>query len=56
MNGNLECSNGSDIYSVCTYQCLDGYALVGSAVLVCEDEGEWDQSEPSCEGKFYVEV
>jgi CUB/sushi domain-containing protein len=40
--------------SVVTYRCDDGYALNGSATLVCLDTGEWNTATPTCVRKCPV--
>ena len=32
-----------------TYQCSDGYELVGSATATCNEDGTWP-SPPECSG------
>ena len=36
-----------------TYRCLAGHTLIGSATIVCQDDGTWNVSIPTCEqGNF----
>ena len=36
-----------------TYRCDDGYRLIGSATIVCQYDGRWNASIPTCEqGNF----
>ena len=30
------------------FSCHDGYALVGSEILYCRENGDWNASVPSC--------
>uniref|UniRef100_A0A4W3I336 Sushi, von Willebrand factor type A, EGF and pentraxin domain containing 1 n=1 Tax=Callorhinchus milii TaxID=7868 RepID=A0A4W3I336_CALMI len=41
--------NGSDLLSTVTYTCNDGYQLQGSSVLVCDVDGEWNDTAPACD-------
>ena len=49
-NGNVELSAGTDIGSVATYTCNDGYILGGSSTRTCEEGGLWSGEAPTCEG------
>ena len=32
-----------------TYRCVHGYILNGPATIVCQDDGTWNPSIPTCE-------
>ena len=43
----------STVYgSVATYDCETGYVLSGARSNVCNAEGEWSMSLPTCSGKI----
>ena len=44
----------TDLWSVATYTCSEGYSLVGDAERTCQADGQWDGSEPSCTCKLLV--
>ena len=49
------CTNSNNFDSVCTFECNDGFALVGSATLKCGGDGtsptgSFDNPEPTCQG------
>ena len=50
-NGNVKF--GEDSMSV-TYQCSDGYELVGSATATCNKDGTWSSSPPKCFGMIDI--
>lgn len=44
--------------SMAMYSCNVGRQLIGSSVRVCQDDGTWSESEPTCESMYcnnYVE-
>jgi len=58
--GVVECSNENFFESICTYECLPGYAFVDSpgvkdipqfSIIVrnCGADGSWSREEPICE-------
>ena len=36
--------------SLATYECDEGFELVGEATRTCEATGEWSGEEPVCDG------
>lgn len=38
-----------------TYVCEDTYTLSGNETRICEENGEWSDSEPSC-GMIYIYI
>lgn len=46
-NGALDVS-GYDIGDTATYNCTEGFTLVGEAVLTCQLAGEWSAPLPMC--------
>ena len=48
-NGNLMVS-GSTYLSEAQYDCIEGFAIVGPMVRVCQADGQWSGDEPHCEG------
>ena len=39
--------------STATYACESGYDLIGNQIRVCQDDGQWSGSEPTCERKLH---
>ena len=33
-----------------TYSCNTGYSLVGDSTRICQTEGDWSGSAPTCQG------
>lgn len=52
-NGHVSLS-GNGPGSTATYGCNLGYMLVGMTTRICQDDGEWSRSEPSCRRKCNV--
>ena len=44
----------TDLCAVATYTCSEGYSLVGDAMRTCQANGQWNGTEPTCEGKHLV--
>ena len=59
-NGNTpSCTDSNNYDSVCTFTCLSGFGIVGSATLTCEGDGSsatgvYDETPPTCEGSFIL--
>ncbi|XP_003387839.1 PREDICTED: sushi, von Willebrand factor type A, EGF and pentraxin domain-containing protein 1-like isoform X2 [Amphimedon queenslandica] len=47
-NGQVIVS-GSDVFSIATYTCSEGFGLVGVSSRICETNGVWSDSPPVCE-------
>ncbi|XP_078495092.1 complement receptor type 1 [Ciona intestinalis] len=54
-NGQMQCSDGTNIGSQCTYTCTSDYAVVGDSVTTCRDMGNgnyrFDNPAPVCQLK-----
>ena len=50
-NGQVTVS-GSDVFSIATYTCNQGFGLVGVSSRICETSGVWSDSPPVCERKI----
>lgn len=50
-NGYVDNSQGSSYNSKTFYSCYEDYLLVGEEILVCEDNGEWNNLPPTCVAK-----
>jgi len=49
-NGDISCNNTTtEVSTVCSFECYDGYALVGSQQVVCGEDGVWSDEEPICQ-------
>ena len=47
-NGVVDLS-GTSVGDTATYTCDNGYELVGTPVLNCQNDGTWDNSPPLCQ-------
>ena len=38
-----------------SYECNEGYRLIGASEIICEESGYWSDNAPKCllRGKFY---
>ena len=48
--------SGTTPGSTATYDCVEGYDLVGSSDRVCQNNGQWTNTEPSCRSKYCYAV
>ncbi|XP_072276251.1 E-selectin-like [Pyxicephalus adspersus] len=48
-DGHIECPNGSNYKSKCTFSCANGFQMVGSSHLQCLSSGKWTSSVPICQ-------
>lgn len=42
---------GTDVFSMATYNCNQGFGLLGVSSRICQDSGSWSDSAPTCERK-----
>jgi len=49
-NGGQVTRDGSSFGSQANYSCSEGYVLNGNTTRVCQGDGQWSGSEPTCEG------
>ena len=47
-NGNHNLTGTTFGFAV-SYECMDGYRLVGVAERVCQEDGAWSGEAPSCQ-------
>lgn len=45
-------SSSSTYGSLASYECINGYRLVGPATRKCEADKQWEGEQPFCEGKL----
>ncbi len=50
-NGAVDLTNGTIFTSVAIYSCLTGFFVNGTTSRVCQSDGSWSNTPPSCEGK-----
>ena len=48
--------NGNSPGNVATYTCDPDYELVGTSVLVCGDDREWNAEPPVCRRKYKIDL
>ena len=48
--GQVDHSAGTRLGQNATYSCDTGYNLVGDSTRVCQAEGDWSGSAPTCQG------
>ena len=39
--------------TIANYTCDDGYRLVGAASRLCQNDGEWTDRAPVCQGMWH---
>ena len=49
-NGNISTVPGSE-GDLIVFTCHEGYTLVGASVLFCDEEGNWNSTQPLCLGQ-----
>ena len=47
-NGQVSHPNGTTFGQTATYSCNTGYNLVGDSTRMCQADGMWSGSEPTC--------
>ena len=55
-NGQVSHPNGTTFRQTATYNCSAGYNLVGDSIRMCEADGMWSGSEPTCQGVLLYEI
>ena len=55
-NGQVSHPNGTTFRQTATYNCNTGYNLVGDSIRMCEADGMWSGSEPTCQGVLLYEI
>ena len=50
-NGGIASSGGTSYPSNVTYECDEGYNLVGNATISCSTSGTWSSEPPTCISK-----
>ena len=44
--------SGPSYRSVATFGCSSGYHMQGSSQRTCQVNGQWDGTQPTCQGKY----
>lgn len=57
-NGNTSWDSGDDpeYNNTIRYTCHEGYTLIGSDTVVCDETGEYSPDQPVCNGKADASV
>ena len=50
-NGNVR-ENGSLVGTVVEFTCNDGYLLIGTSSIFCQQDGNWSSQSPLCQGEI----
>ena len=50
-DGRVDTSAGTSFGNVARYSCDAGYTLNGAAERTCQNDGQWDGTEPTCKGE-----
>ena len=51
-NGTVDTSAGTFFGDVARYSCYTGYMLTGIAERICQADGQWRGSVPTCESEI----
>lgn len=52
VNGKVQLTAGTKLNSVVRYSCSVGYVFAGARERICQVDGSWSGSLPSCEGNY----
>ena len=55
LNGQVNVE-GNTFGSQANYSCSEGYVLNGNSTRMCQSDGQWSGSEPTCEGQNLSDV
>ena len=55
VNGQVSHTAGTAFGQTATYSCDTGYNLVGDSTRMCQANGIWSGSEPTCQGMLLME-
>ena len=55
----IQCSDDQNFGSVCAFQCITGYKLIGELIIICighetSTVGLWNGNIPRCQGKIAI--
>lgn len=50
-NGSVDTTAGTTFGLTATFQCDNGYDLVGDATRQCQADATWSNADPTCEPK-----
>ena len=54
INGGITYEAGSgNSRPIATYTCDNGYTVTGGSFRVCQNDGTWSGSAPTCQGEFH---
>ena len=53
VNGHLQLTAGTKLNSVVRYSCVVGYVFTGAKERICQADGTWSSSLPSCDGVWF---
>ncbi len=51
-HGMHSCTRGFLVDSRCDYTCYEGYQIEGDRYQMCQEEGTWSGTQPTCAGTF----
>ncbi|ELT94722.1 hypothetical protein CAPTEDRAFT_112484, partial [Capitella teleta] len=47
-NGDIDGTSPAIFGTVATFSCDDGFSLNGNSEIICQANGKWSGSKPSC--------
>ncbi len=57
MNGGITYTDGlvdsRPINTIATFTCVNGYTLIGGSFRVCQNDGTWSGTAPTCQCEFH---
>ena len=56
-NGNVDFDVGQSVEgAIATYTCNSGFTLSGNLKRLCGNNGQWNGTDPRCEGNNCIDI